>query len=135
MSGVHAKSLGLIAWQRRNLFRSWHRGTRETRPTAPAREFSRLNRRFDACGVCNKNTAAVRRAAFSFDFTPIDGAAAIKAMNSNPADGSMIPTARLSCGRTCRPTAHYGSNYGRALKRIGGVLPKFGAATAVLETL
>lgn len=33
------------------------------------------------------------------------------------------------------PNGHYGSNYGRALKRIGGELPKFGEATAILETL
>jgi hypothetical protein len=33
----------------------------------------------------------------------------------------------------CLPTAHYGSNYRRALKRAGGVVPKFGEATAFLE--
>jgi hypothetical protein len=32
------------------------------------------------------------------------------------------------------PSGRYGSNYGRALKRIGGVLPQFGEAPAFLET-
>jgi hypothetical protein len=32
------------------------------------------------------------------------------------------------------PNGRYGSHRGRALKRIGGALPKFGEATAFLET-
>jgi hypothetical protein len=51
------------------------------------------------------------------------------------ADGRMIPAAQLSCGGTCLPTAHFRGNYGRAVKRIGDVLPKFDEATASLETL
>ncbi len=51
------------------------------------------------------------------------------------ADGRMIPAVQLSCGRTRLPTAHFGSNYGCALKRIGDVLPKFGEGTAFLEAL
>jgi hypothetical protein len=32
------------------------------------------------------------------------------------------------------PNGRYGSHHGRPLKRIGGELPKFGEATAFLET-
>jgi hypothetical protein len=48
------------------------------------------------------------------------------------ADGTLIPAARHAGGLA--PSGRYGSNYGRALKRIGGVLPQFGEATAFLET-
>jgi hypothetical protein len=33
------------------------------------------------------------------------------------------------------PNGRYGCHHGRALKRIGDVLPKFDEATALLETL
>jgi hypothetical protein len=48
-------------------------------------------------------------------------------------DGSVIPAARSSCAGL-PPSGRYGSKYGRALKRIGGELPKFGEVTAFPET-
>jgi hypothetical protein len=49
MSGAQVKNLEFSARRRRILFRSWYHGTPETRPMAPARELSRLNRHFGAC--------------------------------------------------------------------------------------